>query len=267
MLDYAQKEQINEIVVAMDERRLSFPVLDLLECRFAGIDIIDILTFLERETGRVSVDLVTPDWMIFSAGFRANPGRDFALRALDVALVVLTLPISLPLMAVVALAVLLEDGRPILYRQVRAGLRGEAFKLLKFRSMIKDAESDGQARWASSADSRVTKVGRVIRKYRLDELPQLFNVLRGDMSLVGPRPERPEFIERLAQQIPYYAERHCVKPGITGWAQMSYPYGSSEEDAMAKLAFDLYYVKHRSVIFNIVVLLQTAEARDTRREP
>jgi lipopolysaccharide/colanic/teichoic acid biosynthesis glycosyltransferase len=162
-------------------------------------------------------------------------------------------------MLAVAIAVYLQDGRPVLYRQDRAGLRGETFTLYKFRSMIRNAESDGQARWASRGDSRITRVGAVIRKYRLDELPQLFNVIKGDMSLVGPRPERPEFVRRLAQEVAYYSERHCVKPGITGWAQMSYPYGSSEEDAEAKLAYDLYYVKHRSVIFNLVVLLQTAE--------
>jgi exopolysaccharide biosynthesis polyprenyl glycosylphosphotransferase len=181
------------------------------------------------------------------------------LRLLDLLIVLATAVITVPVMLVVALAVFLHDRGPVLFRQQRTGLNGKPFSLYKFRSMVTDAEADGQARWASKNDTRVTGVGSVIRKYRLDELPQLFNVLKGDMSLVGPRPERPEFVEELTEEVPYYAERHCVKPGITGWAQMSYPYGSSENDAVEKLAYDLYYVKHRSVIFNLVILLQTAE--------
>ncbi len=257
--DYALQEEISEIVVAMDDRRQSFPIVDLLHCRFAGIEIVNIVDFLERETGRVKVDLVTPDWMIFSAGYTASSVRDFVLRALDLLIIVATAVVTVPLMLGVALAILLDGGRPVFYRQRRVGLRGTEFTLLKFRSMVVNAESEGEARWAEQGDARVTRVGSVIRRYRLDELPQLVNVLRGEMSLVGPRPERPEFVQRLAEDIPYYNERHCVKPGITGWAQMSYPYGSSEEDARRKLAFDLYYVKHRSLIFNIAVLLQTAE--------
>lgn len=257
--DYAREQSISEIVVAMDDRRQSFPVVDLLECRFAGIEIINIVEFLERETGRVKIDLVTPDWMIYSGGFTSSTFRDFVLRALDLAVVIVTAPISVPLMAIVAIMILATDGRPVFYRQERVGLRGVPFVVLKFRSMIKDAESDGGARWATAQDSRVTSIGSVLRKYRLDELPQLVNVAKGEMSVVGPRPERPEFVKGLVEEIPYYNERHCVKPGITGWAQMSYPYGSSQEDAREKLAFDLYYVKYRSLIFNIAVMLQTAE--------
>jgi sugar transferase (PEP-CTERM system associated) len=259
LMAFAQSERVNEIVVAMDDRRQNLPISDLLECRFAGIDIVDLLTFLERETGRVAVDLVTPDWLIFSGGFTSNTTRDFVLRVMDLLIVLLTAIATAPLMLIIALAIVLEDGFPVFYRQERAGLRGESFMLYKFRSMVKNAEADGKARWASRGDSRITRVGNFTRKYRLDELPQLLNVLKGDMSLVGPRPERPEFVQELSRQLPYYAERHCVKPGMTGWAQMSYPYGSSEADAMAKLAYDLYYVKHRSVIFNLVILLQTAE--------
>lgn len=258
-LEYAKRHNVNEIVVAMDERRQSLPIRELLECRFAGIEVIDVLAFLERETGKVKVDLVTPAWMIFSDGFTANALRDFVSRTFDLLVVAATAPITVPLMLGVAIVIVLEDGRPVFYRQRRVGLRGREFVLFKFRSMVKDAEADGQARWATSDDERITRTGAVIRKLRLDELPQLINVLRGDMALVGPRPERPEFVESLTQKIPYYGERHAVKPGITGWAQMSYPYGSSEQDAMEKLAYDLYYVKHRSFIFDLVVLLQTAE--------
>ena len=162
-------------------------------------------------------------------------------------------------MGLTALAILIEDGRPVLYRQTRVGLLGEPFQLLKFRSMTKDAEKLGEAQWAQRNDSRVTKVGALIRKLRFDELPQLLNIIRGDMRLVGPRPERPEFVTSLSEKIPYYHERHCVKPGLTGWAQLSYPYGSSERDALEKLQFDLYYVKNQSLMFDLMILLQTVE--------
>jgi sugar transferase (PEP-CTERM system associated) len=231
----------------------------LLECKFAGVAVIDLLTFLERETGRVKVDLVNPAWLIFSDGFSGKPRHALVCRSVDLFAGTLLAFFSLPIMGLVALAVVLEDGAPVLYRQKRVGLYGRVFTLYKFRSMVRDAESDGRARWAGARDSRVTRVGRMIRKLRFDELPQLFNVIRGDMSLVGPRPERPEFVARLSQNIPYYHERHSVKPGITGWAQLSYPYGSSDEDAMEKLQYDLYYVKHRSLVFDLMVILQTVE--------
>lgn len=259
LLAYAKRHSVNEIVVAMDERRQNLPIRELLECRFAGIEVIDVLAFLERETGKVKVELVTPSWMIFSNGFTANALRDFVSRTFELLVVAATAPVTVPLMLGVATAIALEDGRPVFYRQRRVGLRGREFVLYKFRSMVKDAEADGQARWATSEDERITRTGAVIRKPRLDELPQLINVLRGEMALVGPRPERPEFVESLTQKVPYYGERHAVKPGLTGWAQMSYSYGSSEQDAIEKLAYDLYYVKHRSFIFDLVVLLQTAE--------
>jgi sugar transferase (PEP-CTERM system associated) len=258
LLKFAQEHDVDEIVVAMDERRSGFPIRELLECRFAGIAVIDLLTFLERETGKVKVDLVNPAWLIFSEGFAGKPGRAVASRVLDIVTATLLALVSLPVMAVVAVAILFEDGQPVLYRQRRVGLWGKPFTLYKFRSMVKDAESNG-AQWAGVEDPRVTRVGRIIRKLRFDELPQLFNVIRGDMSLVGPRPERPEFVSRLSQKIPYYQERHSVKPGITGWAQLSYPYGSSDEDAMEKLQYDLYYVKHRNLVFDLMVILQTVE--------
>jgi sugar transferase (PEP-CTERM system associated) len=259
LLDFANARDVDEIVVAMDDRRSGFPIAELLECKFVGIGVIDVLTFLERETGRVKVDLVNPSWLIFSEGFQLNARAELAARLLDISVAVLLLVASTPFLLAATVAILIEDGRPILYRQQRVGFLGKPFTVYKFRSMIKEAEADGRARWARTEDERVTRTGRWIRKLRIDELPQLLNVLRGDMSLVGPRPERPEFVAKLSQTIPYYHERHVVKPGLTGWAQLCYPYGSSERDAMEKLQYDLYYIKHKSLIFDLMVLLQTAE--------
>jgi sugar transferase (PEP-CTERM system associated) len=259
LLDYAKTNGVDEIVVAMDDRRQGFPISELLSCKFAGIAVVDLLGFLERETGKLKVDLVNPSWLIFSDGFDVPTHRQIAVRTMDFVSGLLLLVLAAPVMFIVAIAVMLDDGHPVLYPQRRVGFRGRTFTLYKFRSMVKDAEAGGAPRWAGKGDTRVTRVGSVIRKLRIDELPQLFNVMRGDMSLVGPRPERPEFVERLSQKIPYYQERHAVKPGITGWAQLCYPYGSSEHDAMEKLQYDLYYIKHKSVIFDLMVLLQTAE--------
>ena len=258
LLEYARLHDIDEIVVAMDERRVGFPLRDLLECRFSGIAVIDLLGFLERETGMVKVDLVNPAWLIFSEDYFRKGNQQSGARVLNVVIAAMAVVVTLPLWALIAIAILLEDGAPLLYRQQRVGFGGKPFTLYKFRSMVKNAESAGP-QWAGAKDPRVTRVGRVIRKLRLDELPQLFNVLTGDMNIVGPRPERPEFVGNLVQTIPYYQQRHSVKPGITGWAQLRYPYGSSEEDAMEKLQFDLYYVKHRSVVFDLMVMLQTVE--------
>jgi sugar transferase (PEP-CTERM system associated) len=250
-----------EVVVAMDDRRRGFPILELLDCRLAGIDVTELLTFLERETGRVRIDVLNPSWMIFGEGFRRDPVRLFSSRALDIAASSLILFFSLPLMLLTALAIKLEEGwrAPVFYAQERVGLGGHTFKVLKFRSMRQDAERDGQARWAQKGDSRVTRVGNIIRKCRIDELPQILCVFRGHMSFVGPRPERPEFVAELAQKIPYYVQRHCVKPGITGWAQLCYPYGSSEQDALEKLQYDLYYIKNNTLLFDLGILLQTVE--------
>jgi sugar transferase (PEP-CTERM system associated) len=258
LLPFVREQEIDEIIMAMDDRRTGFPIKDLLDCRFNGVQVVDLITFLERETGKVKIDVLNPSWLIFSEGFATDPLRNMYSRALDLVASVAIGIVALPVMALVALAILIEDGRPIFYRQRRVGLMGVEFTVYKFRSMIKNAEAAG-AQWAGAQDSRITRVGSITRKLRLDELPQIFNVFRGEMSLVGPRPERPEFVERLVAKIPYYHERHCVKPGITGWAQLCYPYGSSDEDAMEKLQFDLYYVKHRSLIFDLMVLLQTAE--------
>jgi sugar transferase (PEP-CTERM system associated) len=253
--------QIDEIVVAMDDRRQQFPLKELLDCRLAGVEITELATFLERETGKVYLETLVPSWMIFSSsGFRRDGFRRVSERAFDLAASLILLVLASPLMLLTMLAIKLEDGirAPVFYGQLRVGFANRNFRVLKFRSMRTDAEKNG-AVWARANDDRVTRVGRVTRKMRLDELPQLLNVLSGLMSFVGPRPERPEFVQKLAGSIPYYAERHAVKPGITGWAQLCYPYGASEKDAIEKLQYDLYYVKNHGLLFDILILLQTVE--------
>ena len=261
LLSYCKQATIDEIVVAMDDRRRAFPVRELLECRMSGIDVIDLLTFLERETGRVRLDVLNPSWLIFGKGFRRGSLRRFSSTLLDVFASLMLLVLSLPFILATIVAIKLEDGwrAPVFYRQERVGLGGRTFQLLKFRSMRLDAEADGQAQWAQKEDPRVTRVGAVIRKLRIDELPQLLNVLRGDMCLVGPRPERPQFVAELSETIPYYMQRHYVKPGITGWAQLCYPYGSSQQDAVEKLQYDLYYIKNSGFLLDLTILVQTAE--------
>jgi sugar transferase (PEP-CTERM system associated) len=259
LLEFVRRHDAEEIVIAMDDRRHNFPIRELLDCKFEGIDVVDVFSFLERESGKVKIDLLAPSLMIFSEGFTQRSSRAIVFRSFDLAVSLTVLLLGWPLMLLTAVAILLQDGRPVLYKQTRVGLLGKPFELLKFRSMTKDAESGGEARWAQKNDSRVTKVGVLIRKLRLDELPQLINVIKGDMRFIGPRPERPEFVKSLSEKIPYYHERHCVKPGLTGWAQLCYPYGSSEKDALEKLQFDLYYVKNQSLVFDLMILLQTVE--------
>jgi len=261
MRDYAVAEHIGEIVVAVEDRRRNFPLRALLECRLAGIEIVDLASFLERETGRVYLEILSPSWLIFGGGCRNDALRRSLERLFDFIASGVFLCLVGPVMLLTALAIKLEDGfrAPVFYFQDRVGFQGRIVRLCKFRSMRTDAESDGRAHWASSHDERVTKVGSLIRKVRIDELPQLFNVFKGQMSFVGPRPERPEFVAQLAQSIPYYEDRHAVKPGITGWAQLCYPYGCCERDALEKLQYDLYYVKHHGLTFDLLILLQTVE--------
>jgi sugar transferase (PEP-CTERM system associated) len=261
LLKFCRASGADEIVLAMDDRRRAFPARELLDCRLAGIDVTDLLTFLERETGRVRVDVLTPSWLIMGKGFRRGTVRAFSCSLIDLLGSLALLMLTVPLMVATVMAIKLEDGwrAPVFYRQQRVGLGGSIFNLLKFRSMSIDAEADGQARWAAKHDPRVTRVGTIIRKLRIDELPQILNVLRGDMCIVGPRPERPQFVEALSNAIPYYGYRHCVKPGITGWAQLCYAYGSSEQDAIEKLQYDLYYIKNSGFLFNLSILVQTAE--------
>ena len=252
---YAHDIGAREIVVATDERR-GMPVGQLLHCKVEGINVVDYQTFWERENSRIDIEALQPSWLIYSDGFRISPFNNAMKRAFDIIVSLGLLVCALPVMAITAIVVRLESPGSALYRQERVGFGGTSFNILKFRSMRDDAERDG-IRWAANGDSRVTRVGNVIRKFRIDELPQLFNVLRGDMSFVGPRPERPFFVDQLAKAIPFYGERHSVKPGITGWAQVNYPYGASIEDAKQKLAYDLYYVKNRTVFLDLVILVNT----------
>ncbi len=232
-----------------------------MNCRQIGVHITDLTTFFERESGMIKLDLAEPSWLVFSHGFDLSPLRKASKRTFDLLIASIVLLLAAPFMLLTALAIRLESGKgqPILYRQERVGARGRVFNLIKFRSMRTDAEKDGVARWATKGDDRVTRVGRIIRRTRLDELPQLWNVLRGDMSVIGPRPERPQFVEQLAEKIRYYNLRHCVKPGLAGWAQLRYPYGASEADAREKLKYDLFYVKNHAMLFDLMILIQTVE--------
>lgn len=255
----ARKYRIDEIVVGVRERRHgNVPILELLERKISGTNVIDLPTFLERESGRVHLDTINPSWFVFSDGFRNRGLNKLLKRGFDICLSSALLLFGMPLMLLVASAIWLESGRPLLYRQDRVGVGGLSFKLLKFRSMRADAEPDGTPRWADPNDARCTRVGRAIRKLHLDEFPQLINVFKGEMSFVGPRPERPAFVAQLSKDIKYYAYRHAVKPGLTGWAQVCYPYGASVTDAKEKLQYDLYYIKNQSLFLDVIIFVQTA---------
>ena len=262
LVECAEDKDVDEIVLAVDDRRQGgLPAKDLLDCKMSGIDILDMVSFFERRTGKIRLDILYPSWLYLSEGFHESMFRRVIKRVFDIAAVLLLLPIALPLMVLSILAILIESrGRgPVLYKQTRVKQDNKPFQIYKLRSMVTDAEKDGVARWASKNDSRITRVGSIMRALRFDELPQLFNVLKGDMSFVGPRPERPEFVARLADKIPYYEERHRVKPGLTGWAQIRYPYGNTDDDGLEKLQYDLYYVKNFSIFLDLLILLQTAE--------
>lgn len=259
LAELAEQLQIDELVIAPDERRGGLPMEEMLSCVQRGVSVVDLSTFFEREAGMVQLNVVDPSWLVFSGGFDYSTPRRLSKRFFDLMAALLLLLVTWPLMLVVALAVWLESGGPIFYSQVRVGERGQHFKLTKFRSMRVDAEKDGVAVWASKNDDRSTRVGKFIRLTRLDELPQLLAVLRGHMSFVGPRPERPHFVDMLNDEIRYYRVRHCVKPGLTGWAQLRYPYGASVRDAEEKLKFDLFYVKNHGLVFDLMILLQTVE--------
>jgi sugar transferase (PEP-CTERM system associated) len=249
---------IDEVVLAVDERRGGLPIASLIEVKLGGTQITELTTFIERETGRVDVDALNPSWIIFGDGFRASHQlATFFKRIFDLFFSVLLLMLAGPVLLLTAAAIKLTSPGSIFYKQERVGLNGKYFNVLKFRSMSVDAEKAGTPQWAQKSDPRVTSIGKLIRSSRVDEIPQIFNVFRGDMSFVGPRPERPFFVDQLSAQIPFFAERHAVKPGITGWAQINYPYGASVEDARAKLEYDLYYVKNYSIILDFLILIQT----------
>ena len=258
LADHVVLLNASEVVLALEERRNALPLKDLLRIKTTGVHVNEISTFLERETGRVDLQSVNPSWLIFSDGF--SSGRMLSSmfkRLFDITASLALLILTLPLIAATAIAIKLESTGPAFYRQRRVGLYSVGFDVIKLRSMRQDAEIDGKAVWAELDDPRITRIGRFIRKCRIDELPQTWSVLKGEMSFVGPRPERPQFVEDLEQQLNYYAERHMVKPGITGWAQINYPYGASIDDARQKLEYDLYYAKNYSPFLDLLILLQT----------
>lgn len=260
LLEVCEELKIDEIVIALDDRRLKMPVHELLDCKMSGIKIMDTIVFYEREKGIISISELYPSWLVYSSGFAQSGLKTIEKRFFDLIASLGLLAVAWPFMVITVLAIYLESGLkgPVIYRQKRVGENNKIFNVLKFRSMRLDAEK-GAPQWAAKDDKRVTRVGGIIRKYRIDELPQIFNVLKGEMSFVGPRPERPEFVKDFEKTIPYYRERHRVKPGITGWAQLCYPYGANEYDALQKLQYDLYYVKNYSIFLDFSILFNTVE--------
>ena len=252
-----QRHDISRIIVAMPDRRGTLPIRQLMRLRVAGVRVEDAHTTMAALTGRIWLKIVQPSWFVFSGGFRRSNFSLMFKRICDVFLAMVGLMVALPVMVFVGIAIWLDSGRPIFFRQTRVGLRDKPFELLKFRSMSTDAERKHGAQWATSDDPRVTRVGRYLRRYRLDELPQFVNIIRGEMSFVGPRPERPVFVAELQTTIPYYDERHLVRPGLTGWAQVNSGYGASVEDTMRKLEYDLFYLKNMSSFFDCMILIQT----------
>jgi sugar transferase (PEP-CTERM system associated) len=257
LVDTVRSLKVTKLVVALSERRGTLPLQDLLACKLRGVEVLDSATFYEQFSGKLLIENITPSWFIFSHGFRVTMLRRMVKRTIDISCALFGLLLTLPVLPLVVLAIKLDSKGPILFKQLRVGEGERNFNLYKLRSMRQDAEQQTGAVWAKDNDPRVTMVGRLLRKTRIDEVPQLFNVLRGDMSLIGPRPERPEFVAMLKEVIPYYSERHFVKPGVTGWAQVCYPYGASVEDAIEKLRYDLYYIKNFSIVFDWLIVLKT----------
>ncbi len=256
----AKKHSVKEIVVSVQNRRgAAFPLQDLLECKLSGIKVTGAAAFFEREACQIRLDSLNPSWLIFGDGFDQSTLRSIGKRLFDLVVSVLIFAASLPVMLITALCIYLEDRGPIFYRQERVGKDGHTFWVMKFRSMRSDAEKGGTPQWAAANDDRTTSIGRIIRKLRIDELPQILNVLKGEMSFVGPRPERPYFVKQLCEEIPYYNMRHSIKPGITGFAQVRYHYGSSIEDAVQKLQYDLYYVKNHGLFLDLLILIETLQ--------
>jgi sugar transferase (PEP-CTERM system associated) len=256
-----QRFKVDEVIVAVrDQRGGVLPMRDLLDCRVRGVPVRDLSAFYERVRGEVPIESLKASWLIYGDGFAQHTVRTAVKRIFDATLAAILLVLSLPIMFLAGIAIFLESGKPIFIWQERVGRGGRSFLCVKFRSMRVDAEGDGVARWASANDSRVTRVGRILRKLRIDELPQLFNVLSGEMSLVGPRPERPSFVAELKERIRFYDLRHSIKPGVTGWAQIRYPYGASVEDAERKLQYDLYYIKNHSLALDVLIIMETVRA-------
>ncbi|MCZ6760768.1 MAG: exopolysaccharide biosynthesis polyprenyl glycosylphosphotransferase, partial [Gemmatimonadetes bacterium] len=254
-----ERHRISRVVVALEEHRGVLPMQSLLRLRVSGVEVEDSHSTMAALTGRVPLQTLRSSWFIFSDGFHRTGWTEVVKRALDLSLGLLGLVLSAPIMALAAIAIKWDSEGPVLYRQTRVGRRGKPFDVLKFRTMGADAETNGIPQWAEEDDPRVTRLGRFLRKYRVDELPQFVNVIRGQMSFVGPRPERPVFVEELGQIIPYYDERHTVRPGITGWAQVRYGYGGNTEEAMRKLEYDLFYLKNMSVWFDAAIVFETVK--------
>lgn len=254
-----KRENVDKIVVSLSERRGVFPFQEVMACKLAGVEVMDAPSFYEHVTGKLFLEGINPSWIIFSDGFNVSRVRKILKRGVDVFCATIGILLTSPFLPLIALAIKLDSPGPIFYRQERVGERENNFFLYKFRTMQADAESETGAVWAQKNDSRVTRLGAFFRKSRIDELPQFFNILCGEMSMVGPRPERPEFVNKLKEIIPYYSERHFVKPGVSGWAQVRYPYGASVEDAMEKLRFDLYYIKNLSLMFDFMIILETIQ--------
>ena len=259
LCNYCTHNRIRKIIVALDERRGKSPVQDLLNCKMTGVKVLEGVSFYESISGKVLASETPPSWLVFSDGFRRSKAVVAAKRSLDIIFASTGIILSLPLHVGVAVLVKLTSPGPVFFLQKRVGQMEKVFRVIKYRTMYQDAENQSGAVWAEEDDPRVTPVGRFFRKFRVDELPQFWNVLKGEMSFIGPRPERPEFVEQLKKKIPYYGERHSVKPGITGWAQINYGYGASEEDALRKLEYDLFYIKNLSLIFDLYIVLKTVK--------
>lgn len=255
--DLSDRRAVDRVIVALADRRSIMPVTELLDIRLRGIKVDDGTSILEKVTGKIEVDELHPSWMIFGDGFRLTQRHWFLRRIVSTLLALMLSIVTLPLIPIIVLLIRLTSRGPVLYRQKRVGLRGQTFDCFKFRTMRSDAEADCGPTWASDDDPRITRVGRFLRRSRLDEIPQIWNVLRGDMAFVGPRPERPEFVKKLSAAIPYYTVRHSVRPGITGWAQINYGYGSSVEEAKEKLRFDLYYIRNISMMLDLLIVFYT----------
>ena len=253
----AIREKTEKIVVSLSERRGKFPLKEVLNCKFSGIQIVDAPSFYEQVTGKLLLENITPSWFIFADGFNITNFNMICKRVMDILLSSMGMLLSMPLMPFIMMVVKLDSNGPIFFKQVRLGIKEKSFVLYKFRTMGQYAERETGAVWSQKDDPRVTKIGIFLRKTRLDEIPQLYNVFKGDMSFVGPRPERPEFVAKLKEIIPYYSNRHFLKPGLTGWAQVRYPYGASVEDAIEKLRYDLYYIKNLSPFLDMLVVLET----------
>ncbi len=259
LMDVVKKQKVHRVIVAVPDRRGTTPMKELLELRMQGVKIEEAASWLEKISGKIEVENLYPSWLVFNEGFRRSAVFVLVRRVLSIIISLIGLLLALPLLPFVALAVRLDSEGPVFYTQTRVGKRGRLFKVVKFRTMRQDAESSSGAQWAADNDPRITRVGRFLRMSRLDEIPQLWCVLKGDMAFVGPRPERPEFIEGLSKEIPYYGVRHMVRPGVTGWAQIKYKYGSTIEDAREKLQYDLYYIKHASIGLDLLILFQTVK--------